>query len=68
MTKQEYADKKNKVLVVGTGRQAPYGIGEIIKCYGTSERSITMARNFAARWYNRPAIILPISIVGANNY
>ena len=59
MTNQEYANKKNKTLVVGTGSQAPYGIGEIIKIFGTSNLSVKRAQNFASRWYNHAQVIYP---------
>lgn len=59
LTNQQIANRDNKTLVVGTGHQAPYGIGEIIKVFGTSSVSVRRAQIFAARWYNHAQVISP---------
>ena len=56
---QEIANTDNKTLVVGTGHQAPYGIGEIIKVFGTSSVSVRRAKIFAARWLHHAQVVVP---------
>jgi hypothetical protein len=58
-TNQQIANEQNKTLVVGTGHQAPYGIGEIIKTFGVSSLSVKRAQIFAARWYNHAEVVYP---------
>lgn len=48
---------EKRIQVVGTGLQAPYGIGEIIKDFPASDAGAKKAYKYAARWYNRPRVI-----------
>ena len=46
--------KLKRYVIVGTGQQAPYGVGEYI----ADTNSRKAAERIAARWYNRPKILL----------
>jgi len=52
--------KTKRIKVVGTGSQAPYGIGEIINDYPDTDAGLKKAMRAAAHWYN------PASIIGAD--
>lgn len=59
MTNQEYANKRNRILVVATGAQAPYGDGEIILTEPTNRAGLKRAKRVAKVYYNEPRIVVP---------
>lgn len=50
---------KERIKVVGTGNQAPYGIGELIADYPNTKAGMTKAMRKAAYWYNPASILMP---------
>lgn len=49
----------DRVLVKGTGSQAPYGMGEIITSYPNTKAGLKKAMRKAAYWYNPARVVLP---------
>lgn len=47
-----------KIKVVGTGNQAPYGIGETIDEYNNTQAGLKKAMRRAAYWYNPASVIV----------
>lgn len=46
--------KGDKVVIIGTGEQAPFGIGEIITEIPAAHHK--KVERFISRWYNPPAM------------
>jgi hypothetical protein len=59
MNNQEYANKRNRILIVATGAQASYGDGEIILTEPTSRAGLKRAMRVAKVYHNEPRIVVP---------
>jgi hypothetical protein len=50
---------KQRIRVVGTGNQAPYGDGECIADYPDTKSGMIKAQRKAAYWYNPASVLMP---------
>jgi len=64
MTNQEFSREKNLILVIGTGGQPPYGIGEIMETYPNTQAGEKRALRYVGQWHKPPQIIFPDEISG----
>lgn len=50
---------EKRIKIKGTGSQAPYGIGEIIKTFPDTPAGLKKAIKYARKWYDTPRVVMP---------